>query len=660
MRFASAFLVVCMVLPAPARAQDARQLYDLFRGEMDRQMERQRRRQMHREYQQNQQQQDQQHQQRYEQDWNAFLAQWKLCFEEKQVAACDTALTFYNLADNDRPRLLEQRQTILNDATRRETEAAERERQARWAAEAAARRAEEERRAQDMARRRAEEARQARELAERHAQELARQRADAERRTRELAERRAEEERRARELTVRRAEERRLAELRSFTSALDDCRRFVIASCDVALRSSLASSDDRARAQQWREIALDFDTDREACRLGTSAACDRALSSPVLSDQTRPVLEAWRRAASPWYRATSYVQDISTRSTAAVIALPASTLVTGGIATVLAAVIAFMARPRPNTGDSAPAKAARPPRWRWLRRKARRAMLAGRIWWRNRQRRVSNPPAPTPEKLVPKPVSVVALAALVPRDPETALAALELANAYLTEAQERVDRITSHPTAATEMLNSLSLASKQLAEAERADPSATLPLDLDTGRSQTFTLSELKAHALYLEAIARSLEKPHQAVAILTQAAALDPENDRIPYAEGLLRSDLMQKRAAIAAFERALALAPRNLEYRKELVRAQSISGAEIAYDRAAKGVRTTVNVARWSMALFWLALLGSCTTSLYQMSAATTEQQKNDAMLTFAGIWAFLIVLGLCRRGLLRMKLWVRENSW
>ena len=62
-----------------------------------------------------------------------------------------------------------------------------------------------------------------------------------------------------------------------------------------------------------------------------------------------------------------------------------------------------------------------------------------------------------------------------------------------------------------------------------------------------------------------------------------------------MLHTDMFNKAAAIAAFEKALALEPRNLDYRKELLRAQTISGAQVAYDRAVTGTKTTINAARW-----------------------------------------------------------------
>lgn len=359
---------------------------------------------------------------------------------------------------------------------------------------------------------------------------------------------------------------------------------------------------------------------------------------------------------------------------AAIVALPRSTLISGSIAAVLALALGLMAwRQRVQQAVSSPSPSRSslsgllqsitdglkhavawlrtltlPAR---LRRLARRVYV--RLLFRMQRHRAADtrPAASQPAHAPPAPHQ--------PRDPETAVGALQLARAYLAEFDGKHGSIVDDPIAGKRGLNTLSLVSQQLVIAERADPSATLEVELDNGASVSFTLAELKAEALYIEAICRSGEKPRRAIAILEQAAALDPSHTGIPFLAGLLHMDLMHKRAAVAAFERALALDPDNLEFRKMLVRAQGLSGVEVAYHKAATGVRRGIATARVISLLVQLSPLIFLVISMLTFLFASTPEGRASAFTPFLISMLLALLFGAIRMAKHRVTHWFREHS-
>ncbi len=186
-------------------------------------------------------------------------------------------------------------------------------------------------------------------------------------------------------------------------------------------------------------------------------------------------------------------------------------------------------------------------------------------------------------------------AAAQPRDPVSAIAALQLAHAYIREVQDNAKSLPGNAAMAAHLLNELSLASKQLAVAEAADATATLSDD----EHGTFSLADLKARALFFEAVCRSEADAKRAIRILHQAIALDPLLAPAHYWIGSLEAGLFHKPQAIAAFERAIALDPANLDYKMELGRAHNISMSQIAFERAVSGTRFGVRAVK---------ILGAC----------------------------------------------------
>ncbi len=188
-----------------------------------------------------------------------------------------------------------------------------------------------------------------------------------------------------------------------------------------------------------------------------------------------------------------------------------------------------------------------------------------------------------------------------PRDAVSAVAALQLAHAYLREVQDNLKALDGNAAMAAHLLNDLSLASKQLAVAEGADATAILTDD----EHGTFGLADLKARALFCEAVCRSGTDPKRAIRILHQSVALEPMLAPAHYWIGSLEADLFHKAQAIAAFERAIAIDPDNLDYKMELGRAHNISMSQVAFERAASGTRFGVRVAKLTGAGFALLLV-------------------------------------------------------
>lgn len=274
-------------LPQPSTAQDPRGIIDFFARELQRQQ-----------YLQQQQQYQQQMLQQQQQLYNEFLSQWNACFNN-DVQACDQALYYPGLNQNDRNRLLQKRQSIVAAQEHEERQRIETERQ----------------------------------------------------RTAEAERQRAAEVERVRR--QREDEERRVAALRAFNFALDGCRRYVASSCDAALASRLATTQDRASIANWRAVAEKFQIDQTACQGRSATACDSALASPAANASDRTTLERWRAEASPLNRVRALAVEFSatTVGTAQSLAntfreLPASTQITGAIALLLAAALGLAILPR--------------------------------------------------------------------------------------------------------------------------------------------------------------------------------------------------------------------------------------------------------------------------------------------------------------------------
>jgi hypothetical protein len=410
-------------------------------------------------------------------------------------------------------------------------------------------------------------------------------RTENDRHERVLRDQREEAERIARE---RRQEEQRLAELRVFSSQRDACRKYDIAACETALRSPHATAQDSIDLQTWRAIALKFRADLGACRVGSYAACDAAIASPALADAQRHQLEQWRAAASPYNRAVIWVSGYAAFLTTAVgdlitivHNLPTSTHVTGGLAAVLTLALAGMAmRNRRAQPGSQPTAAEVEPRAPTNEPTPERPSApAGPALFdklfTGAAPSTSGPSAqPAPARAAPETV----------RDTPGAIAALELARAYIEEVREAETPGLEDHDIRKHHLNTLALSSKQLDAAQKLDPDAILDGQDEKEIPYRYNINELKAEALLLEGITHQTYDTKRAVPALRKATTLNPNSARAFYVLGLTHAANMNKGEAVVAFERAVALDPRNLSYRKELDRAQSLSVGVIAAYKATR----------------------------------------------------------------------------
>jgi tetratricopeptide (TPR) repeat protein len=416
--------------------------------------------------------------------------------------------------------------------------------------------------------------------------------ADKEREERRLRDLLAENDRNERELRERQRqreqEEKRLSDLRHFSEQRDACRRYSIAACDTALRSPHASTQDAIDLQNWRGIALTFRVDLDACKNGSFSACDAALASPALLDAQRNQLQQWRAAASPYNRAlmwfSGYIATVTAaanEATTTIRNLPTSTHVTGGLAAILTLALAGMAlrsrraqsadhpaTAQPPEPDASPQQASASP--------AARASLSEKIT--QVFQRAPQPEAPA------KSMSAAAAAPPAVRDTPGAIAALELAYAYIEEVREAETPGLEDHDLRKHHLNTLALASKQLDAAETIDPDAILEGQDEKEIPYRYSINELKSEALLLEGLTHQTYDVKRAIPALRKATTLNPNSARAFYVLGLTHAANMNKGEAVAAFERAVALDPKNLAYRKELNRAQSLSAGTIAAYKATR----------------------------------------------------------------------------
>lgn len=98
------------------------------------------------------------------------------------------------------------------------------------------------------------------------------------------------------------------------------------------------------------------------------------------------------------------------------------------------------------------------------------------------------------------------------------------------------------------------------------------------GAPYRWSCSDLKAETLFIEGLTHQTYDMKRAIPALTSATRIAPNDLRSFYALGITQAANMNRRAAVAAFERAVALDPKNIVYRKDLDRARNATVAEIA----------------------------------------------------------------------------------
>jgi cytochrome c-type biogenesis protein CcmH/NrfG len=179
----------------------------------------------------------------------------------------------------------------------------------------------------------------------------------------------------------------------------------------------------------------------------------------------------------------------------------------------------------------------------------------------------------------------------LPRDTAAAVAALELAHAYIEEMREAEVPEREDAVMRRLHLNTLVLASKQLDVAQRLDSEAVLEVVNGQGVSRRLSINELRAEGLLLEGLTHQARDIKRAIQALAAAIQADPNNPHAFFALGLSQAANKNKAAAVAALHRAVALKPRNMLYRKELNRAENLTGAEVAGYKATRPGDRIVN---------------------------------------------------------------------
>lgn len=407
-------------------------------------------------------------------------------------------------------------------------------------------------------------------------------------------------------------EERRLTELGAFSNQRTACSRYDAQACDAALRSPYASIQEMGDLSRWRVVAEDFRSNRQACRTGSVAACDAALLSPALRDEDRPLIMQWRNAASPLSWASAAVSFYADMAVAAIVDavsvlrnMPTSTHVAGGMAAVLALALAGIAlrnrrvilpgqaaaETAPPTRAQSSAATTEPPRQKDV------APASGT---ESPFSANSPPPIPHPESSPPQ-----------MRDTPGAIAALELARAYLEEVRDADRPAFDDTDTRKHHLNTLALAAKQLDAAQKLDPDAMLEGQDDRDIPYRCSIDELKAEALLLEGLTHQTYDIKRAIPALRKATTLNPNSPTAFYVLGLTHAANRNKAEAVAAFEHAVALDPKNIAYRKELNRVESLSAAEIAGYKATRagekifdaGIKTAnAGIMAWNIfAVLW-----------------------------------------------------------
>ena len=189
------------------------------------------------------------------------------------------------------------------------------------------------------------------------------------------------------------------------------------------------------------------------------------------------------------------------------------------------------------------------------------------------------------------------------RNPLAARHALELAYSYILEVEPMIARVFDDPALKRSILNTVSLASKQLYLAQEHDPTISY-LD-PKGEAGEIRIDGVKSIALLYEGIARGAENPKHAIPIIEKAITLNPNNPGFYYWVGSFHSILRNKNAAVAAFEKAVALDPNNVDLRKELDRAVNMAWSEIAISKTFRAGRSTIRNVKFAASLALLAFI-------------------------------------------------------
>lgn len=397
----------------------------------------------------------------------------------------------------------------------------------------------------------------------------------------------------------RQLEEQRLAEVQAFSDGREACRGLDIAACDVALTSPHASADDAAALRAWREAAAVLATAVQDCQTASTSACNTALAFPVLSDDKRTRVMAWKQQASYFAKVRAYVDDqfAAIKATIAPISAefryrPPSPQVVNALAaaaafTLMTFLMSLALRDRHVLAKARSAANGLASSARDLSATAQAqlphvAEAAEKCWNWFVDPLVAPPPAMAAD--APQAVPPVKRA-VKHRDTPGALAAMQLANAYIDEVRDQSAPGFDEEHLRKHQLNTLSLAAKQLDRAEALDPDAVLEGEDKDGVTFRYSVNELKSEAMLIEGLTHQIYDTKRAVRALTRATELNLNSPNAFFVLGLVHATNHNKQRAVQALSRAVALDPGNLSYRKELNRIENMTAAEIAAYKTTRG---------------------------------------------------------------------------
>jgi hypothetical protein len=389
----------------------------------------------------------------------------------------------------------------------------------------------------------------------------------------------------------------------------------------------LAQADTRQRrpSQAQREESARstaFSAQQRACLQDDPTACERALSYPKLTPKDRAILEAKRsgiiavrQAAERERREAAAAERVRLerereREAAAVrqaeilaynlAQVPRISPVWTAVAVLAAILSVAAAMLLLFVGE---ARAVCMP----LMAKLQRARVLRALWPTPATALVHPPMRPAPRsgngKLPTDNAADRACGAsgtaTPSRDTTGAIAALELAQAYLEEVRDAEVPGYAEATLRKLHLNTLALATRQLERGKELDPDAFLEGNDAHGNPRRLGFNELKAEALLLEGLTHQANDVRRAIVALAASTLLRPDNPHAFFALGLSRAAIGQKSGAVEALRQAVAINPKSIIYRKELNRAENLTAVEVAGYRSTRVGDRIVNaeISRWTL---------------------------------------------------------------
>ena len=160
-----------------------------------------------------------------------------------------------------------------------------------------------------------------------------------------------------------------------------------------------------------------------------------------------------------------------------------------------------------------------------------------------------------------------------------------------------------------DLLNTTALAAKQIQAAEKIDPAATITIKRDDDSDFQVDIAFLKVLCLLYEGeINVRMGSSKRAVPILRQALHINPDFDPAWYWLAIAYGDLLDKGDAIDAINNAIRIDPQNIEYRKALERAKSISAGQVVLDRTSSAASGFLTFLNWCLGLYWVLIIIMC----------------------------------------------------